>query len=117
MKGLKKPSLLYKVETLNHIIIYNLMFSLVRSCYICNLLLHDEQCIDGSVASQLELYLQQTLPLLCLEPYKHSKATKLNLNTTKEESNGNKLPSPSLLEHHHKRRQRCIATLSFSSSS
>jgi hypothetical protein len=44
-------------------------------------LLHDEQCIDGGVASQPELHLQQTLPLLCPEPYKHQKTTKLNPNT------------------------------------
>jgi hypothetical protein len=44
-------------------------------------LLHDEQCTDGGVASQPELHLQQTLPLLCLEPYKHQKTTKLNPNT------------------------------------
>jgi hypothetical protein len=44
-------------------------------------LLHDKECTNGSITSQLELYLQQTLPLLCLEPYKHPKTTKLNLNT------------------------------------
>jgi hypothetical protein len=44
-------------------------------------LLHDEQCTDGNVASQLKLHLQQTLPLLCHEPYKLPKTTKLNLNT------------------------------------
>jgi hypothetical protein len=64
-------------------------------------LLHGEQCIDGSVTSKLELHLQQTLSLLCPKPYKHPKTTKLNLNTTKEESDGNKLPSPSLLKQHH----------------
>ncbi len=31
-----------------------------------------------SVAFQHELYLQQTLPLLCLKPYKHPKTTKSN---------------------------------------
>jgi hypothetical protein len=61
-------------------------------------LLHDGQCIDGSVASQPTLHLQQILPLLCLEPYKHPKTTKLNLNTTKKEGNDNKLPLPSSLE-------------------
>jgi hypothetical protein len=35
LKRLKKPSWLYKVEPLNHIIIYNIVFNLVRSCYIC----------------------------------------------------------------------------------
>ncbi len=30
----------------------------------------------------------KTLPLLCPEPYKHPKTTKLNLNTTKEKNNG-----------------------------
>jgi hypothetical protein len=63
------------------------------------------------------LHLQQILPLLCPKPYKHPKTTKLNLNTTKEEGDGNKLPTPSSLKHHHKRRQWCVATLSSSSSS
>jgi hypothetical protein len=67
-------------------------------------LLHDEHCIDGNITFQPELHLQQTLPLLCLEPYKHPKTTKLNLNTTKEEGDGNKLPLLFLLEHHHKRK-------------
>jgi hypothetical protein len=80
-------------------------------------LLHDKQCINGSVASQHELHLQQTLLLLCPEPYKHSKTTKLNHNTTKEEGDGNKLSSPSSLEHYHKRRQWRVAMLSSSSSS
>jgi hypothetical protein len=44
-------------------------------------LLHDEQCKNGGVASQLELHLQQTLPVFGLEPYKHPKTTKLNPNT------------------------------------
>jgi hypothetical protein len=66
--------------------------------------LHDEQCTNGNVASQLELHLQQTLLLLCAEPYKHPKITELNFNTTKEEGDVNKLPSYSSLEHHHKRR-------------
>jgi hypothetical protein len=65
-------------------------------------LLHDEKCTDGNVTSQLELHLQQTFPLLCPEPYKHPKTTKLNINTTKEKCNGNKLPFFSSLEHHHK---------------
>jgi len=68
-------------------------------------LLHDEQCINGNVAFQLELHLQQPLPLLCPKPYKHPKTTKLNLNTTKKEGNGSKLPLHFLLEHHHKRRR------------
>ncbi len=34
-------------------------------------LLHDEQCKNGSAASQLELHLQQTGPLFGPEPYKH----------------------------------------------
>jgi hypothetical protein len=84
-------------------------------------LLHDEQCTDGNIASQLELHFQQIFLLLCLEPYKHPKTTKLNLNTTKKEGDGNKLPSFSSLEHHHRRRQRRIAMSSsfssFSSSS
>jgi hypothetical protein len=67
-------------------------------------LLHDEHCIDGNITFQPELHLQQTLPLLCLEPYKHPKTTKLNFNTTKEEGDGNKLPLLFLLEHHHKRK-------------
>jgi hypothetical protein len=44
-------------------------------------LLHDEQCIDDGVVSQPELHLQQTLPMLCLKPYKHPKTTKLSFNT------------------------------------
>jgi hypothetical protein len=44
-------------------------------------LLHDKRCIDGDVASQHELQLQQTLPLLCPKRYKHPKTIKLNLNT------------------------------------
>jgi len=69
-------------------------------------LLHDEKCTlaYGNIASQSELHLQQTLLLLCPKPYKHPKTTKLNLNTTKEEGDDNKLPSPFSLEHHHRRR-------------
>jgi hypothetical protein len=44
-------------------------------------LLYDKQFTNGNVASQLELHLQQTVLLLCLEPYKHPKTTKLNPNT------------------------------------
>jgi hypothetical protein len=76
-------------------------------------LLHDEQCINGNLTSQPKLHLQQTLLLLCHEPYKYPKATKLNFNTTKEEGDGNKLPSPSSLEQHHKRRRQRIAMPSF----
>jgi hypothetical protein len=76
-------------------------------------LLHDKQCTDGNIASQLEFHLQQILLLLCLEPYKHQKTTKLNLNITKEEGDGSLLPSPFSLEHHHKRRRWHVATLSF----
>jgi hypothetical protein len=79
-------------------------------------LLHDEQCTDGNVASQLKLHLQQILFLLCPKPYKHPKTTKLNLNTTKEKGSANKLPSPSLLEHRHTRKQQHIVTPSSSSS-
>jgi hypothetical protein len=50
------------------------------------------------------LHLQQTFPLLCPEPYKDQKTTKLNLNTTKKEGDGNKLLLPFLLEHHHRRK-------------
>jgi hypothetical protein len=74
-------------------------------------LLHDEQCTYGNVTSQPKLHLQQT-PLLCLEPYKHPKTTELNLNTTKEEGNGNLL-SPFLFQQHHKRRQQCIGVVFF----
>jgi len=82
-----------------------------------------EQCIDGNVASQPKLHLQQTLLLLCPKPYKHPKTIKLNLNTTIEEDNdvlphcplflfllrhkegeGSLLPSPSLFQQHHRRR-------------
>jgi hypothetical protein len=79
--------------------------------------LHDEQCIDDNVAFQLKLHLKQTFLLLCHEPYKHFKTTKLNLNTTKEEGDGNKLPSPFSLEQHDRRKQRRIAMPSSSSSS
>jgi hypothetical protein len=61
-------------------------------------------------------YICNKLFLYYTQPYKHQKTTNLNLNTTKEEGDGNKLPSPSLLEHHHKRKQQCIATPSSSSS-
>jgi hypothetical protein len=37
----------------------------------------------------------------------------LHLNTTKEEGDGNKLPSPSLLQQHHRRRQQHIAIVFF----
>jgi hypothetical protein len=40
-----------------------------------------------NVAFQLELHLQQSLPLLCLEPYKHPKTTKLNPNTLSMKQN------------------------------
>jgi hypothetical protein len=46
------------METLNHIIIYNLVFSLVSSCYICNLYCMTNSVTDGGIASQLELHLQ-----------------------------------------------------------
>jgi hypothetical protein len=68
-------------------------------------LLHDEQCTDDTITPQRELHLQQILPLLCPDPYKHQKTTKLKLNTTKEEGNHSKLPLSSSLEHRHKRRQ------------
>jgi hypothetical protein len=61
-------------------------------------LLHDKQCIDGSVTYQPKLHLQQILPLLCLEPYKHPKTIKLNFNTTKKEGDGNKLALVSSLK-------------------
>jgi hypothetical protein len=35
--------------------------------------LHDEECTYGGVAFQLKLHLQQILPLLSPEPYKHLK--------------------------------------------
>jgi hypothetical protein len=44
-------------------------------------LLHDEQCKNGSVASQPKLDLQQTHPFLSPKPYKHFKTTQLNPNT------------------------------------
>ncbi len=62
-------------------------------------LLHDEQCTNGNVVFQPKLHLQQTLPLFCLEPYKHLKTTKLNLNTTKEKDNGTLLCHHLLLRH------------------
>jgi len=64
-------------------------------------LLHGEQRIDGIVTFKPKLHLQQTFSLLCLKPYKHSRTTKLNFNTTKEEGDDNKLPSLSSLEQHH----------------
>jgi hypothetical protein len=36
MKGLKKLSIVYKMKTLDHIIIYNVVFSLVSSSQLCN---------------------------------------------------------------------------------
>jgi hypothetical protein len=44
-------------------------------------LLHDEQCINGGIASQPELQLPQTLIVFGPEPYKHPKTSKLNPNT------------------------------------
>jgi len=52
--------------------------------------------------------------LLCLEPYKNPKTTKLNLKTTKKEGDGNKLPLHFSLEHHHRRRQHYRAIIFFS---
>jgi hypothetical protein len=46
---------------------------------------------------------------------KHPKTTKLNLNITKEEGDGNKLPLPFSLEHHHKRKRKRVVAPSFSS--
>jgi hypothetical protein len=43
--------------------------------------MHDEQCRNGGIASQPELHLQQIIPLLSHEPYKHPKTTKLNIKT------------------------------------
>jgi len=37
--------------------------------------MHDEQCTNGNIVFQPKLDLQQTLPLLCLKPYKHPKET------------------------------------------
>jgi len=37
--------------------------------------------MNGNVAFQPKLHLQQTFPLLSSEPYKHPKTTKLNPNT------------------------------------
>jgi hypothetical protein len=69
------------METLNHIIIYNGVFSLLNSCICnpCNMTSNVHMAIN--VTFQLEPHLQQTFPLLCLEPYKHPKTTKLNPNT------------------------------------
>jgi hypothetical protein len=80
-------------------------------------LLHDEQYTDGNVASQLELYLQETLLLLCPELYKHPETTKLNLNTTKEKGDGNKLLLFSSLKNHHRRKRQRVAKPSSSSFS
>jgi hypothetical protein len=44
-------------------------------------LLHDKQCRNGGVTSQPKLHLQQIIPLLSPQPYKHPKTIKLNLNT------------------------------------
>jgi len=59
------------------------VFSSVINHCICDPkpLLHDEQCANGGIASQPQLHFQQTLPLLCPEPYKHPKTTKSNPNT------------------------------------
>jgi hypothetical protein len=37
--------------------------------------------MDGDIASQPKLHLQQTFPLFYPQSYKHPKTTKLNLNT------------------------------------
>jgi len=66
-------------------------------------LLRDKQCTNDNIAFQPELHLQQKFLLLCPKPYKHPKTTKLNLNNTKQKGNGNKLPLPFSLEHHHKK--------------
>ncbi len=76
-------------------------------------LLHDEQCTYGNVAFQSKLHLQQTLPLLCPEPYKHPKTTKLNFNTTKEEGDGSLLSL--LLFHNTIKEDNDALPLSFSS--
>jgi hypothetical protein len=36
MKGLKKPNILYKMETLNHITIYNVVFNSVSNYHLYN---------------------------------------------------------------------------------
>jgi hypothetical protein len=69
------------MKTLNHINIYNLVFSSVRNYCISSLCCMTSNVENGDVASQLELHLLQTLPLLSFQPYKHSKTTKLNPNT------------------------------------
>jgi len=53
--------------------------------------------------------------LCCALNPKHPKTTKLNLNTTKEEGDGNKLPLPSSLEQHHRKKRWHVATPSSSS--
>ncbi len=79
------------MENLNHIIIYNGVFSLLSSCVCnpCNMTSSVHMAIN--VTFQLELHLQQTLPLLCLEPYKHPKTTKLNPNTPSMKQNYKKI--------------------------
>ncbi len=70
------------METLNHITIYNVVFSLLSSYCICSpCYMTNNVHMTINVASQHELHLQQTFLLLCLEPCKHPKTTKLNLNT------------------------------------
>jgi hypothetical protein len=61
-------------------------------------MLHDKQCTDGNVAFRPEYICNKLFFLLCHEPYKHPTTTKLNLNTTKEKGDGNKLSIPSSLE-------------------
>ncbi len=75
------------METLNHIIICNVVFNLLSSCICspCSMTSNVHMVIN--VAFQLELHLQQSLPLLCLEPYKHPKTTKLNPNTLSMKQN------------------------------
>jgi hypothetical protein len=34
-EGVKKPNIFNKVETLNHIIIYNVVFNSVINCHLC----------------------------------------------------------------------------------
>ncbi len=72
------------------------MFSSVCNCCIYSLccMTSSVQMVaftNGSVASQPELQLQQTLLVFGPEPYKHPKTTKLNPNTPWMKCNKNRI--------------------------
>ncbi len=89
------------------------MFSSIRRCCIfspCRLTNNVQMAAlhfnPNCICNKLFLY--------CALNPKHPKTTKLNLNTTKEEGDGNKLPLPSSLEQHHRKKRWHVATPSSS---